>query len=581
MRLIRRCLSGLACLALLAGSLAAAPPDPLRLVPEQAELVVRADRPRQLVEAVTTLDLYKQLQSFDVVKDLYDTTNYRQFQQLLGHFEKQMGAQWPELLDRVGGGGAVLAVTYGSQPNPALLVLQGADEAAMKQFVQLALEVAEQELARQEAKARPEKGSYRDIETVRVGKEFHAARAGAALLISNTEKFLQQGLDLHLDGDQKSVVHAKSLAEARKQLPAGALAWAWLDMEKVRRLPGAKAVFFPEARDPNVTILFGGLFNVLKQTPHVAAGLYRDKDGFLLTARVPAKRDDLGPEAPLFMPAAGQPGSRPLLEPKDVLLSTSYYVDAAKFWELRDTIFTKEQAKALEDFDKTSAKFLAGNRFSKLLTQAGPYQRVVVVNQSKPGSYQTVPKQPIPAFALVLEMREPDEFARTMETVVRGAALLAGTQVKLKLVEEKEGEVEIIGYRFDEKAPLRGDTQNLRFNFSPCIARVGNQFVFCSTVELCHELIGLVRKEAKDLAAKSSPSVSRTRVYSAGGAELLKVFENPLVAQLVLDQGISVAEARKQVHPLLTLVRSLGVLQVEEDYGANEFRFDIRLQLGK
>src|SRR5262249_51925127 len=155
---------------------------------------------------------------------------------------------------------------------------------------------------------------------------------------------------------------------------------------------------------PNVTILFGGLFNVLKRTPYVAAGLYRDKEGFTLTARAPGQRDDMGPGAPLFVPPAGQPGSRPLLEPKGVLLSSSYYFDISKFWELREKLFTKEQVKGLENFDKQSATFLSGNRFSKLLAQAGAYQRVVVVNQAKPGSYQTKPKQSIPAFAIVLEL---------------------------------------------------------------------------------------------------------------------------------------------------------------------------------
>jgi hypothetical protein len=581
MQAFRRLLGSLIYCALLAGHLAAAPPDPLRLVPDQAELVVKVERPRHLVEAVTTLDLLKQLQSFEPVRDLFETTNYRQFQQLLGYFEKQLGAPWPVLFDRLGSGGAVLAVKYGTQPPPALLIIQGDDEAAMKKFIQLALEVAEQELARREVKDRLEKGSYRDLETVRLGKEFHAARAGSALVISNNEKTLRQSLDLHLDGNKNSILQAKGLTAARQQLPADPLAWAWLDMEKVRQLPGAKEVFFPEAQDPNVTILFGGLFNVLKRTPHVAAGLYRDQEGFTLTARAPGQRDDMGPGAPLFVPPAGQAGSRPLLEPKGVLLSSSYYFDISKFWELRDKLFTKEQVKGLEDFDNQSAKFLSGNRFSKLLMQAGAYQRVVVVNQANPGSYQTRPKQPLPAFAVVLELREAEPFARSLETIVRGAGLLAGTQVKLKLLEEKEGDIDILGYRFDEKSPLQGDPQDLRFNFSPCIARVGNQYVFCSTAELCHELIGLLQAEAKELEAKSSPLASRTKIYSAGGAQLLRAFEDPLIAQIVLDQGVSIAEARKQVNPFIEWVRTLGVLQIEEDYGAKEFRFDVRLRLGK
>lgn len=573
--------SSLAWVVLLAGSVFAAPADPLRLVPAGSELVVEVKQPRQLVETVLHLEQYKQLQKFEAFKEVLDSTNVRQFLQLLGYFEKQLGAQWPELLDRLGGGGAALAVKYGEEPYPVLFVIQGTDDAAMKKFTELALEVGTQELARQESKDRPEKGIYRKIETVRVGKEFHAARAGAALVFSNSEKMLQQSLDLHLDGDQKSMLQTQGLNEARKQMPGGALAFAWLDMEKVRRLPGAKEAFNPEATDPNVVIAFGGIFGTLKKTPYVTAGFYRDKDGFLLTTRAPTKRNDMGPEMVIFTPPAGQPGSRPLLEPKGVLLSSSYYMDIGRFWQDREKIFTKEQVKGLEDFEKQSAAFLGGNQFSKLLQQAGPYQRVVVVNQPKPGAYKKNPKQPLPAFAIVLELREPDQFARSMETIVRGAALLAGTQVRLKLIEEKQGDIDIIGYRFDEKYKVEGDTEDIRFNFSPCIARVGNQYIFCSTVELCHELVDLVEKESKDIVARSSPISSVTKVYPQGGADLARMFEDALIAQIVLDQGVGTKEAKMQVDGLLDMLRRLGGLQIEEVYGDKEFRFDLRLQLGK
>src|SRR5262249_55451920 len=118
MRILRRFLGSLVVLALLTSSLAAAPPNPLRLVPDQAELVIKVERPRQLIKTVTTLDLVKQLQSFEPARDLLENTNYRQFQQLLSYFEKQLSAPWPELLDRLGSGGVVLAVKYGTQPTP-------------------------------------------------------------------------------------------------------------------------------------------------------------------------------------------------------------------------------------------------------------------------------------------------------------------------------------------------------------------------------------------------------------------------------------------------------------------------------
>src|SRR5207302_1851514 len=120
--------------------------------------------------------------------------------------------------------------------------------------------------------------------------------------------------------------------------------------------------------------------------------------------------------------------------------------------------------------------FLSGLQLSKLLMEAGPYHRVVVVDQASAG-YKTTPKTHLPAFGVVTEMRDPDALSRNLETVLRGAALLARTQVKVKMVEETYKDCEITSYRFPEDEPLKGDTNDIRFNFTPSFARVGNQFV--------------------------------------------------------------------------------------------------------
>ena len=41
----------------------------------------------------------------------------------------------------------------------------------------------------------------------------------------------------------------------------------------------------------------------------------------------------------------------------------------------------------------------------------------------------------------------------------------------------------IVGYRFDEKAVVPQDLDGVRYNFTPCFARVGNKFVVSSRLE--------------------------------------------------------------------------------------------------
>jgi hypothetical protein len=579
MRLFRRAAVGLVCFALFAATVRAeTPPSPLRLIPAEADLLVEVKQPRQLAEALTTLDLLKQLNQFAAYKEVLDSTQARRFFQLLAYVEKELGAKWPELLDRLAGGGAAVGVKFGPEPAPFLLVVQGTDESLTKKFTKLFLEVTEQELARQESKDRPVKGSYQGIETVRIGEKFHLATVGAAVLVSNNDKALERGLDLHLGREKKSLADVASIGEALKLLPKDPLANLWVNMETVRQGPGAKE-FYKKPRDPQLTVLFGDIIDVLSRSPYFAAALCREKDGFLLTGRVPRGRDGMGMELPLHLPPTGQPAARPLLEPKGVIYSDSYYLDVARIWSDRGYLFGEKQIKDFENFDKTSARFLAGAKMSKLLTQAGPYLRTVVVNQPTV-PYKVKPKTSIPAFAIVTELREPEAFAKSMDGVLRSAALLATTQVKLKLTEEKHGSVPIVGYRFDEESPLKNDTNDIRFNFSPCFCRVGTQYVFCSTLELCHELVDMLEAEAK-APVSTETAKSRLRVYSSGLADVMEVFEDTFVTQTILDQAVPAEDARGQVKALINLLRGLGQFAIDINCTESEYHYDVRLKAAK
>lgn len=553
---------------------AEAPPDPLRAVPVQADLVVRVDDPRKLVEAFTTLDLVRQLQKLDAIQEAMGSTNSRRFYQMVAYFEKQLDANWPEQLDRLAGGGAVFALKFGPNPAPALFVVQAKDEGLLKKFVQLGLEMVEQELARQDAKERVEKGNYRDRPTARIGKDFYLALAGPTLLLANKEEVLKRSLDLLLDGGKGSLAESASVADARKLLPANPLAWLWANLGPLHQLPQAKEVFALPRNDANLTTLAGGMLDVVGRSPFVCAALVKEGAGFTATIRMPRGREGSSPALTTHIPPPDA-GSLPLLEPKGVIYSTSYYLDLAKFWDNRGQLFNDKQKKAFEDLDKTAGRFLAGNSIGPLLQQTGPHQRIVVAHQPKAG-YQSQPDQRLPAFAVVLDTRD-EKFGRTMETILRGTALLAGARFKLKLAEEKIGDVNLVAYRFPDD-PKQPPQNNIVFNFSPCFAQVGNQFLAASTIELGREMIGLLQKEANG-KAEMNPMASRSKLYASGGADLLQVIEDQLFAQAILERALPPEQAKKEVRKFIALVRGLGGIRQEVTYNPRDFRYDFRLQI--
>jgi hypothetical protein len=569
----------LAGLFLLAPARAGGPPNPLRFVHDKADLLVEVPDPGRLVEAVTRLDLRHKLEPFTAFQEFLDSTPRRRGLQLLAYVEKQLGASWPVLLDRLAGGGAVVALKFGPNPVPVLLVVQGKDEKLMARFFPLALDVLDGELTRQEGKAKLQREQYHGLPVAHAGKEVWLGLAGSALLVANSDKALYGGLDRHLGREKASLADNKLVAEARQMLPPGPLVRAWVSLDAAHKSAAAKEIYKVPRDDAGQTVLFGPYLDLVGRSPYTCAGLYGDDKGVLLTARLPRGLEGMGEDRALHLPPPGKPGSRPLLEPKGVLYSSSDYLDFARIWTDRAKLFPAEQVKKLEKFDETSGTFLAGNRMSKLLTKLAPYYRFVAAHQSRT-TYKKTPEVGLPSFALAAEMREPEALAKSLEAVLRGAALLASFQVKLKLVEEKHAGCALVGWRFPEDAPFKNDTANFRFNFSPCFVRVGDQFVLCSTLEMGREMIDLLQAEAKG-KDKGEACPDHSRIYAAGAAEVLEVFRDRLLVQTVLARAVSPDEAREQVRALVELVRGLGVLETSSNFEAKQFRYDVRLRTGK
>lgn len=553
------------------------PTSPLGFIPEQADLLLEVSDPRQLVDAIGKASALQKVLQFSAAREFLGGTSARRLVQLVAYLEREIGIPWPEMVERLAGGGAALAVKFGPNPAPAMVVFQGKDEKLLQKFLAVVTEVVSQELARQDSKATIERGQHKSIPVLRIGNEFFAAAPGTTLVISNKKEVLERALELHLSKEGKSLANLQVVAEARKILPARPLANLWINMAEVHKSPQAKALYKTPRDEGILTVFVGGYLDLFGRAPWVAAGLHAEDNGYRLTVRLPRGREGMGPDRFLFVPAQGQPGSRALLEPAGVLYSDSSYHNLAGLWEERAQLFNPKQAKEFEKQDENSGKFLSGLRLSKLLTKAGAYHRFVAVNQPKV-PYPIKPKQAIPAFAFVIEMRDPTGFTQSMNTVLRGAALLSLTQVKLKMVEEKHQEIDLVGWRFDDKAPYRVDVNDIRFNFSPCFAAVGNQFMVCSTMELGRELVGILKKEA---SGTGSPATARTRIYAAGVADALKGIEDQLLAQTILDQALPPTEARIQVRAFIDLVRGLGDARLDATLGDKEFHYDILVGGGK
>jgi hypothetical protein len=566
-----RLVSSFAAALLLASAARAA--DPLDCVPASAGVVVVVDNPRLLAETITGLDAFQQAQQLAVVRQLYDSTAARRLLQMLAFVEKELGAQWPELVDQLGGNGVALAINFGTDPPPSLLVLSGKDEKQVGKAYALALRVVEEEFARQGAKQAVKRETMGSIETASIGDEIHTARVGATVLVSNKLETVKAATaaahsDARSDRSEKMVHKART--DAAKVLPKRALAWLWLNFAAVKETPQAKDFFGATRQDFIQTFGAGATIDCLKRSDFLAVGVYREPAGFRLRLRIPAGREGLWDDLAVHVPPAGAPGSLAPLEPPGTIYSQSFYLDAGYMWKNRERLITGDAKRDFEKAEKQLSKILPTTvKFGELIEMWGPYHRVVVANHDvRP--YKTEPSLKLPAFGYAAAARDP-RFLTSVENVFRAAGIVGGLQFGLKMKEHEHQGVKITAYRFQEDKPVPQDPDGLRFNFEPCFAVVGDELMAASTLELGKKLVTAMKATKK---VEGAQAVLRGRAHAAGAADVLAGLADPLVTDSVLSRGIGLSDARKEVAELVAFVRTLGTARIELDMTATEYRLD-------
>ncbi|HEX3999804.1 MAG TPA: DUF3352 domain-containing protein [Pirellulales bacterium] len=582
----------------------AAPAEPLRLVAPAADFVLKVEKPRAIADLIVLLAGKPELQGFRGYRDFIGSTNYQLFRQLVAHFESELGHSWPDLLDQVAGGGIVVAVKFQpKQPAPVLLVLQGRDPKLTARFFQNLRAMVADEQARQGTTESYKSETYRGIETYQVGKDLYAAALDAALVYSNLPQTLHTAIDQHLDPTKPNLLDDKALAEGRSLVAPDSLAWAWLSLNYAHQSPEVKTLFqlpstfFPEH------VLFGGFLDVARRSPCLVASIRPESGGLALAVQLPRGTDGMHELVRAHVPPPGQPGALPLLCPEGTLYSTSFYLDLGEFWKQRTVLLPAELVKQFEAGDKRSEAILQGTRFSQFLEFSGTRHRFVVARQENTG-YSFQSDTHYPAFAWVMELRTPDSFASAIDKPLIGLAFLAGLQVPLDSIDETYKGVKISGYRFVENDANKARAGGRLFNFSPCRAKVGNQYIISSTHELARQLVDTIQKEASQKespanaasqpgspssggpssgsangrsAANSSVTTVHSRLVWGGVSDYLGYFKKQFITRNMLEQGNSPEGAAKEISLLLNLIDQLGTLETNTRIEPNRYEFDVRI----
>src|ERR1043165_1004284 len=266
--------------------------SPLRFVPSQAEVVVQVDRPSEVVAAVEKNELFHKARQLAGIREFYDSTNFQRFYQLIAYFEEKLGKNRNELVADLTGGGIVFAAKF-SEPQGAMLVIQSKNKKALAQFAEIALELVEKELERQDSKDRVVRTKYQGHDVIKIGPKLNLALADGALVVASDDTVLKLALETHGKKGPESVLQVSNFALARKTAPAQALAWTWFHLEQIRKIEKYKNGLDASSLDPLQTLLFGGLVDLQKRSPYFTAALTRNGNGYHLGLSMPRGREGM------------------------------------------------------------------------------------------------------------------------------------------------------------------------------------------------------------------------------------------------------------------------------------------------
>jgi hypothetical protein len=322
-------------------------------------------------------------------------------------------------------------------------------------------------------------------------------------------------------------------------------------------------------------VLFGGFIDSLKRSPYLVLTLRQEAGGLALGQRMPSGTNGMQDFVHVHVPPEGQPGALPLLEPEGVLYSTSYYLDLPTLWKDRTILLPPDQLKQLNAGEEKSAAVLYGKKAGWFFEHLGARQRIIVAHKLN-SDYKTMPKQAVPAFALVMQSPSADEFAKAADGPIRGLAFLGQIQYSMTPIEEEHGGVKVVGYRFVENDNNKYFGDGYLFNFSPCRARVGDQLIVSSTKELTEQLIDEINKQSLAKIGVDPYATQLSRFTWHGLTKYLDSIRKQLVTQNMLEQGNTPADAAKEVSLFLGLLDGLGRIEMTNRYEPGQYDIDVR-----
>ena len=530
--------------------------------------VVQRFRESQLLEQILTSPQYRALEKTD---------DFQQQQAGRAVLEAQLGTDLWTVFEKVLGGRWAVALYPGDEPQqPHLAALIEATDvellALIRERVDPFIDLAGERAERFETDAGLPGFGLDERLYVVIGEQTITAASTRDLL-----EQLQPGASEDTDTTPTSLADDERFIAMTGQVGDDHELRMYVDTHAIAAATGGRMGIPEKVDNPLGSLLVSGLMELVAGSPYLGVTLDVEEDNFQVAATVEGSAADLAETHQVFFSNPNEPGAPQIPEIDGLIGGIAWYRDLDRWYRQRESYLQPEALPGFDQFETNIGNLLPGRDIGEdVLPLIGDRMTLLAALQTF-DHLDGEPGLKLPGFAIILELADPKEGADTLrlffQTFTAILNFQAGEQGREPWVMDSEtyADTQIAFGRY--LSTPEGDSLPIVFNFQPASAQVGDQFLFCSSVDLCRTLID---------ALKSPPTETRTAnrnfdlaVHAAPLADAFEMNRGLLEARAIQD-GTEPERASEDVNALLELIRTMQALEMTTSAG--EGTFELRLQ---
>jgi hypothetical protein len=527
-------------------------PPAVQWIPQDAVLSLEVSQPKALLELLTGEKATKAVTALPIYKKQASTTQFTEFLTLINFIELTLGTDWRTGLAKLTGGGITFAVC---PEDTVLLIIDAEDERLLQRLHEILLNMAQADGDNQPASKEVDGVTAWSFD----GKEAHAI-IGRRLILANRPEGLKAVLELRADDKAANLTSNSAYLAAKRSVKPDAVATVFVDLKSLIQVPDIAQLLEKQSQNPLTALLFAGIVEALRDSSWLALGLNIEDNTLLCQASVDGKIAAQTSPAAFALPGKPGDGAMPNLSVPRRIAALSFYRDLHQFYAAKDDLFP-ERTSGLIFFENMMGIFFSGRDLTnEVLIETKPEIRLVVAEQEYEPEIGT-PLVKLPAFALILRLRNPEQFNEVAEEAWQKAVGLInftrGQQAMPGLIIERPVHKETkFTFAYFSTVDIEDKTNlDSRFNVRPAIAMPGEYLILSSTDGLARDLIDSLNREIEQNTKPLAGTHSLVEIDGGQLASILQANHKTLVSGSMVKKGNTQEQAESETDMLISVFK--------------------------